>query len=251
MCTATWLRNDSGYDFLFNRDERKARAEAEPPRAQESEGVRWIGPLDPQGGGTWIGTSETGLTVALLNGSRRGGDAERSWTSRGRLIPALVPASDLSELEARLGRLDLSSVRSFRLLALAPTAPVLVAEWDRRTLAVDRDAEARRPLVSSLFDEHEVGKARLAEYDRRTRGRSLDLETLLAFHRSTERGPSAFSVAMEREDAATRSLTHITVGREEIVMRYHGGRPDLPAPESSARLLRRATAKNSLPAART
>jgi hypothetical protein len=251
MCTATWLRTGAGYDLLFNRDERKTRAEAEPPRAEATEHVRWIGPRDPEGGGTWIGTSESGLTVAVLNGHRSLDEDARDWTSRGGLVPALVPAADLPQLETRLRRLDLESVRSFRLLALSPAAPALVAEWDRRSLVVDRDAEARVPLVSSSFDEHEVGEARRAEFARRTRGRIPDLRTLLAFHKSTERGPSAFSVSMERAEAATRSLTHVTVGAEEIRMFYHGGRPDLAAPESTARLARAARSKTSLPSGRT
>jgi hypothetical protein len=137
-----------------------------------------------------------------------------------------------------LRRIDLASYRSFRLLAISPAPPALVAEWDRRTLAIDANADVRMPVVSSAFDESAVGRARRAEFARIAGSSPPTLERLFAFHRSTEGGPSAFTVAMERPEAATRSLTHVSVGAREVVMRYHPGRPDLPARESSLALAR-------------
>jgi hypothetical protein len=212
--------------------------------------VRWLGPRDPEGGGTWIGTSEAGVTVALLNGNRGADDADREWVSRGGLVPALMPCPNLAEVEGRLRRLDLSAIRSFRLLAVAAFGSALVGEWDRSSLAIDRDADARIPLISSFFEEELVGEARRAEYERRTRGRALTVEVLHAFHRSTHPSPGPFSVAMQREEASTQSLTHVAVSAEEIVMRYHGARPDLPGPESSTRLDRRPRSADSKTAGR-
>ena len=52
MCTLTWWRESAGsYEVYFNRDERKTRAMAEPPRLREREGVSFLAPIDPDGGG--------------------------------------------------------------------------------------------------------------------------------------------------------------------------------------------------------
>ena len=238
MCTVTWLREQGGYQLLFNRDERKSRAEALPPRAGQTGGVRWIAPVDPDGGGTWLATSQRGLTIGVLNGNRRSDeDATRTWRSRGELAPALIDSRDPAQVATRLSAMDLQEFRSFRLLALAPGSPVLVAEWDGRALAVDSDAESRVPLVSSSFDESAVGAARRAEYARLVPGEPT-LERLLAFHRSTRGGPGPYSVAMERPEAATRSLTHVRVSPSTARQEYRPGRPDLEAPVTSAELAR-------------
>lgn len=230
MCTVTWLRRGDGYDLLFSRDELKTRAEALPPRESETDGVRWIAPVDPDGGGTWVATNEHGVTIGILNGFRAADGAPRAWTSRGTLAVRLASARRAGEAGSRLAALDLGSFRSFRLLAMSPDAPALVAEWDLRGLSLDADAEGRIPLVSSSFDESAVGAARRAEFARITASAPPTVERLLAFHRSTAGGPGPTSVAMERPEAATRSLTRVTVTPERVTQRYHPGRPDRPGP---------------------
>ncbi len=239
MCTVTWLRETEGYRLLFNRDELKSRAEAQPPEVRASDGVRWIAPRDPDGGGTWLATSEHGLTIGVLNGNRRADDAERAWRSRGELAPALIGSADPAMVAERLESMDLSDFRSFRLLAIGPAEGAVVAEWDGHALAVDRRAEGRRPLVSSSFDETAVGAARRAEYARVV-GATPTPERLHTYHRSTHGGPSAFTVAMERPEAATRSLTEVRVGAGEVRHAYHAGRPDRAAPPVVAALPRAA-----------
>jgi hypothetical protein len=261
MCTATWVRSEGGgYELLFNRDELKSRSEADPPRRHEREGVAWVAPVDRDAGGSWIATNEHGLSVALLNGYRVEDDRPPAeLTSRGLLVADLATARDRGEAVRRLSGLDPSPFRSFRLLVLAPDAPALVAEYDLRRLEIDPEAEHRLPLISSSFEETEVGRARRAEYERVTgcpAGRGVlavagspegpegaasagpDLDRLLAFHRSARGGPSAFTVSMERPEAATRSFTRVTVTPAGITMRYTPGPPHAQGPETRLHLPR-------------
>ena len=238
MCTVTWLRTVDGYELLFNRDELKSRAEARPPRERCTEGVRWIAPEDPDGGGTWLATSEHGLTIGVLNGPRVPDEAGRVWTTRGCLAPALLTSEGPEEVGERLHRLALDDHRPFRLLAIAPSGRALVAEWDGRSLAIDGDAEERVPLISSGFDESAVGTARRAAFVRIVGEPPFRLERLLAFHRNAEGGPNAYTVSMERPEACTRSLTHVTVTPGEVTHRYFPGRADLDGPGTRTRLVR-------------
>ncbi|MGQ0720731.1 MAG: NRDE family protein [Candidatus Eiseniibacteriota bacterium] len=244
MCTATWLRTDSGYELFFNRDELRARGEARPPRAREAvrpdgTAVSFLAPEDPDFGGTWIAVNDSGVSLAVLNGFRSADYGVRTdWRSRGLLVIDLAGCRTTGEIEQQIRGTDLDAYRSFRLLALGERRTALVAEWDRRRLAVDGDAEKRVPLVSSSFEEGEVGAHRRAEY-RRIVGGVPTRERLLAYHKSHENGPSAFSVCMHREDAATRSFTHVRVGRDEVELAYHGGPPCEPAPDVAATLPRR------------
>ncbi len=242
VCTVTWLREKEGYRLLFNRDELKSRAEARPPEVRASGGARWIAPVDPDGGGTWLATSERGLTIGVLNGVRRAGDDARAWRSRGELAPALIDSADPAAAVGRLRSMDLTDFRPFRLLAIGPAEGAVVAEWDGVDLTVDPAAERRVPLVSSSFDETAVGAARRDEYARRV-GPHPTADALRAYHRSTHGGPSAYTVAMERPEAATRSLTEVCVGPDEVRQRYHAGRPDRAAPPVEATLPRTAASR--------
>ena len=247
MCTVTWRRRPDGYDLLFNRDELLSRAEADPPAEFERDGVRWLAPTDRDAGGTWIAVNECGLTFGLLNGIHVPLEP-RDYTTRGRIVAELARNRALAGVRAALDRFDPDPYRPFRLLVVAPDRPALVAEWDRASFRVDVSAEHRRPLVSSSFDESAVGVARRAEYERVTGhpatsppGRSAaepGLAELLAFHRSTHGGPSAYTVSMERPDAATRSFTRIHVKRDDAYMIYSSGPPARPGPESRLRLAR-------------
>jgi hypothetical protein len=238
VCTVTWLRREDGYDLLFNRDELKSRAEAAPPTRRQTDGTAWMAPVDGDFGGTWIATNEHGLTVGLLNGYRRRDTSPEPKRSRGLLVTDLAPSVDREDLLRRLEAADSARHRTFRLVAIHPGAPVLVAEWDGETLQVDREAEGRVPLVSSSFDEGGVGDARRAEYRRRAGDGPPTLKQLLAYHRSTTNGPSAYSVSMERPEAQTRGFTHVTVEADAVTLRYHAGRPDLDGVETALRLER-------------
>lgn len=67
MCTVTWLIDAEGYTVFFNRDELKTRSHARPPTIRKQNGVNFIAPLDLDGGGTWIGVNEFGVTCSVLN----------------------------------------------------------------------------------------------------------------------------------------------------------------------------------------
>ncbi len=248
MCTATWLHRPGGYDLLFNRDELKSRAEADPPRRQEGDGTAWLAPVDGDFGGTWIATNAFGVTVALLNGYHRADAEAAERRSRGLLVLDLAPARDADDVFRRLDEADPARHRTFRLIVLSPDAPVRLAEWDGHRLRVDPDATSRRPLVSSSFDEGRVGEARRAEYHRRFGEAPPTVESLRAFHAATTGGPSAYSVSMERPEAQTRSFTHVTVGPDRVGMRYLPGRPDLAAsPESALQLPRQPLPSRAFP----
>src|SRR3989442_12776917 len=84
MCTliAFW-RSVPGYDLVIgmNRDESAMRP-ADPPSILEGTPVI-VAPRDRQAGGTWLGTSGTGLVVALSN---RRGRASTTARSPGQLV---------------------------------------------------------------------------------------------------------------------------------------------------------------------
>lgn len=68
MCTVLYLPSNDKICFASLRDESPTRKSAIRPKLIDDLGVKFLAPLDPEGGGTWLGTNELGDVIILLNG---------------------------------------------------------------------------------------------------------------------------------------------------------------------------------------
>jgi len=239
----TWLRTAGGYEVFFNRDERRTRKPASPPRIGSADDARFIAPLDGDFGGSWIAVNEHGLTLALQNGYVDLDDLAHEppggFESRGVLLLSLVGARSPAEVLRRIETQDLHRFRSF-LLALfdADGAPSLV-RWLRG--AYDVEDSPSMPLVSSSFETVEVRRSRrqvLRELSLEHGGDPLELR--LAYHEShlPQRGPA--SVCMHRPEAHTVSFSRVEVGPREVRFHYTAHAPCRGRPQGEPVKLARA-----------
>lgn len=242
MCTLTWIALERGYELNFNRDEKLTRATAIPPQRFERAGRAWIAPTDPDGGGSWIGVNDHGVTLALLNGYRRVDDAARQWRSRGLLVQELFDLERAEQLASRLRARALGDLRSFTLLALDRDVRAVAATWDGAQLAFQVRESASAPLCSSSLDPTGATKARgeLFEALRREHG-GVEREWLREFHASHAPERGALSPCMHRADAQTQSFTRVCVVGDVAELEYRPGAPCLClAPSVSSLQLARA-----------
>ena len=246
MCTATWIYARESYELFFNRDELFTRAQAIPPQIQEIDGIRYIAPTDPDGGGTWIGTNETGLTAALLNFYPDVDSRARSpligpragLTSRGEIVRSAMAHRTVEEIVLMLESCELSRYNPFTLLCITPASGPVRMQWSAEFLV---DESPTMPLSSSSYRTKPVIDNRISAFAKvRTPVRNeLHMTAGSAehtgYHRSHTPEKGAFSVCMHREDAQTQSYTHATVGRERISYEYVPGSPCAtgPLPELS------------------
>jgi hypothetical protein len=219
----TWLGRDGGYDVLFNRDERRTRQPAAPPRIHDIRGVRYIAPADGDFGGSWIGANSLGLTLCLLNGYRAGDVLEPldgEPISRGLLLTSLMDCEDASQIEDRLAALPLSRYCSFLLAVFQPLRPWRLATWSGQDMSVTDLVDTRQPLISSSFDTEAVCRQRRRLFREIGDSTPDGVERLMAYHRShrPERGPN--SPCMHRPDAATVSFSHVQVDAREVRFDY-------------------------------
>lgn len=216
MCTFSWERfAGGGYTVWFNRDELKTRPVASPPEKRELDGVAFLSPRDPRGGGTWMLVNDRGITLCLLN---RWGDQSRcldSPRSRGRLVWEMGGVFSLDEVAEKLG--DLTHYRGFTLVAIS-SADARCFDWDGDILEC-------RPLppflTSSSYRFDEVRAARSKRFRAGKRGTD--------FHDSPDEEPSPFSVRMNRPDAQTWSRSQINV-TDRASWRYLGEQANLGGP---------------------
>ena len=227
MCTVSWIHNDDGYQVLCNRDEKLSRQPALPPQIRYRDGIRYVAPADGNFGGAWIGTNEFGVTICLLNGARRCVETRGGGLrSRGLLVPNLLVASTLFEVNQRISAADLTPYAPFTLAVLEPGQHTSVTEWDGLDKVIVPYGEPYMPLVSSSFDAEGVRMRRRQEFRRKldAAGR-LDSSLLFAFHESHGAGRDAYSPCMHRADARTVSFSWICVTDETVKFFYV---PDSP-----------------------
>ncbi|MBI4624825.1 MAG: NRDE family protein [Verrucomicrobia bacterium] len=223
MCTVTWRFRHRGYDLFFNRDELNSRAHEIAPSVDESTGVRFIAPRDGDQGGTWLLANEYGITVCLLNDYANPWCPEpaKSRFSRGQIVLAMADVPAVGEILPRFETQPLVHTAPFQLLALSPEDDPLLLHWHGAGLSSRQGNISPPILISSSFATADVIAARLGHFARFVpRPEQPKLSELAAFHRQHDPAAGAFSVAMHRPDAATRSFTRVSVDRQSVTLTY-------------------------------
>lgn len=227
MCTLSLVMREYGYLIAMNRDEKLARGAGTAPGVHDASGIKSAYP-DDGAGGTWIGVNACGIALALLNWNDVSAFAKmQRRVSRGALIPALLRASSMSELNSALNRLRLEGTIPFRLVGVSPTEKT-VREWRWNSSQLDCEHhrwETRHWFSSSLSD-HQASDLRGQTCDEALREPDAGCARWLRrLHRSHVGGPGPFSVCVHRPDVETLSYTEIECMAGEVDMSHYIGNP--------------------------
>ena len=224
MCTLTWWRGDEGeFEVFFNRDEKKTRSRAELPLKREENGMQFLSPRDPDGGGTWMLVNEDGVVLCLLNRWHEESKEAVEWESRGRLVWDLAGVHSVEEVWRVLEEMNLRNRKPFSLWAFdAKTS--LGMDWSTGKLSI---AAEEMPITSSSYCYEEIVQSRKACFAEM--GPS-DVDSLERFQGSEGVESSAETVRMCRPDAQTMSRSRVRVKGGEIWWEYLEEADDLSAP---------------------
>lgn len=230
MCTVSIISlkdGHGGYRLVTNRDEQRSREPAIAPAWGEIGGVLAIAPRDPRAGGTWVATTEAGLTLCLLNGNMEPAPAlPQGLRSRGAIIPTVIGCGSLAGVREQLQKMDLSMFAPFRLVGVglgcglgdesglelgsdARSGLVLDAFWDRTRLTVRTRGTLPLCFVSSGLGDSRV-LPRLPLFDEMV-GSDATPVMQDAYHAHVWPERPEISVCMSRADARTVSTTVIEV----------------------------------------
>ncbi|MBX9599847.1 MAG: hypothetical protein K2X35_02545 [Bryobacteraceae bacterium] len=229
----SWIHEPGGYHLLSNRDEKKTRRRALPPRELTRGGVRYLAPADGDHGGAWIAVNEFATAFCLLNGANAGGRADIEIAprrSRGCLIPRIAGAAGVHAALRLIAGCELPEFAPFTLAILEPGLPAAVAEWDGSELALIPFGDPFAPLISSSVDPPTVRTHRARLYEGL---HSQNVEEIRRYHASHAGGPSFRSPCMHREDAETVSFSHIHATLDGVTFRYADGPPCRGAAEAT------------------
>ncbi len=222
MCTLSWSITGDARTLCFNRDERRSRAEALPPATQTRGGRRILAPVDPDGGGTWLGVNECGLVVALLNFYPKAQAERAGERSRGLLVmDALAECRGAGEVGAWLRSADLKVYRGFICFAMGRADEPMARRWDGDGLEA-LDLSDGMLSTSSVRDEacRRYRSARLAG--------AASPDALRAAHLHVCPDDPALGPLVVREDARTHSVSEIRLERGAARFTYSPVDPQTP-----------------------
>jgi hypothetical protein len=219
MCTVSIIPNADGFRLMSNRDERRDRAVALHPRVERLGGRLVVMPIDPVGGGSWIGANDAGLVAAVLN-RHDGTDVPRPLTSRGALVRAALQCDSIGAAVQSVWTLGADRFRPFRLILAHARRLAMVAGNGHQLAEAEGQLSAPRMFTaSSLGDVFVDGpRRRLFECLIGTIEDPLDGQRL--FHRHQWTSTREISVLMTRDDAATVSRTMVDVTERGIALEY-------------------------------
>ena len=225
MCTVSYRRSHESLDLLFSRDEQRSRVKATAPGLHERAGSRFLAPIDPQGGGTWIHVNEHGLVAAVLNRYDIPPCAPPTH-SRGLLMLATTQAHGVSDF----GQLVESALKAgvYAACTLLALDRESVGIWCWSGEELRPEAPPQSPvLTSSSWNTESVCEARRLAFARHVaQPAQPTLAEMERFHRHRDPRGDGFSVLMARPDARTVSLTQVKIENGTASMRYAARRPD-------------------------
>jgi hypothetical protein len=164
MCTVSVVPAALGMRVAFNRDERRDRLPAFPPSSHRLARRRAVYPVDPVGGGTWIGVNDRGIVAAVLNRTPSLPLPERGGSrSRGLIVPAVLSRDDFEAAVSAGSRIDATQYALFRLVVLRGQRAVAFTSDGRDLSSAGADLTRLLLLTSpSLGDDVVAGpRARL------------------------------------------------------------------------------------------
>ncbi len=220
MCTVTYVPTPRGFILTHNRDEAPTRSPLAITEVKKD--VRtWIFPRDTGAGGTWIVTDDSGHAACLLNGAFvKHAHRPPYRRSRGLILLDCMEADDPYVF---LTGYDFTGIEPFTLL-LFSAGTVREMRWDglqlhSRELPVDQthfwcSATLYPPDMQGLREQ--IFRNWLA-----SDGQGVDMETLLALHRTGSVNDPENDYVMNRQDRVrTVSITQVIKTENDATMRY-------------------------------
>ena len=207
---------DAGVWLVSSRDELHERMPSHPPRVHHLDKRQAIFPVDPEGGGTWVGVNDLGTAVSLLNHYPEYIPEPTTKQSRGDLVVRLLAADDVSEALTSLADEDLTAYGSCKLVTVNAAAMLMTLTWDGQSAKLEQHD---LPQVWASSSTHN----RAANDHRRTllqRQKPYTFERLRLFHSDQSHTDGALNVLMHSPEARTVSITAVHIAPERVTLHY-------------------------------
>jgi len=222
MCTVTYLPL-GGDNFILtsNRDEGVTRKPALMPKAYDVTGKKVIFPKDGEAGGTWIGMSENGRVVCLMNGAFVRHERELPYRmSRGQVV---LDALTTDDFEGFLHNYLLEKIEPFTIVAFDWQGDFQRWElrWDGRARHIK--LLENKPQIwssSTLYDAKMHAKREKWFAELLTENADYQVDKIRNFHKTAGEGDFITNLRTERGFLRTVSVTTIEKLHSNVEINY-------------------------------
>ncbi|NME67683.1 NRDE family protein [Flammeovirga aprica] len=222
MCTLSFVPiSATNYIFTSNRDERKSRSSAFAPTLHKEKGVKFLAPIDGEALGTWLGATEQGRVVCLLNGEFKVHIPTPPYKhSRGKVvIDALTAPNVLKYLEDY----DFDNIEPFTLIVVENKNSIELNQfvWDGSKKHFS-ELDSSIPHIwssSTLYNPQQKEKRALRFMDW-LEAEKRSPRDILSVHEGIN-AEGKLGLSMLRPQYCTVSSTQLEVDAVSVKMIYH------------------------------
>ncbi len=221
MCTVTYIPMMGNKNFLLtsNRDEAPGRA-ALAIKKQRINDVEVLFPEDPHAHGSWIGASQNGRVVCLLNGAFDFHQRNPPYRmSRGLVVLDALSSSSIDDF---ILEYSLENIEPFTLVICAHDL-LLELRWDGiKKHVLQLDNSKRHIWASSTLYTNEWRAMRRDWFKEwSTAHPAPSKKEIMAFHGDKSKGDLSNGLIMNREDKVkTISITCVEGNLEETTIDF-------------------------------
>lgn len=220
MCTVTYLvKNNTDFIFTSSRDVPYKRAKALPPQDYTIENVVLHYPKDPQGQGSWIGTSSNKRLVCLLNGGFQNHKSTGNYTkSRGLIVKELLLVKD--NIHNYIKTIVLENIEPFTIIIVdwhKSKLQLLELVWTGDTRFISQlDSQKSHIWSSATLYDNTMKQLREEWFNQWQKTN----KPILDFHHNAGIGDAKVDVLMDRGKIGTVSISQIIKQRDAISFSY-------------------------------
>lgn len=220
MCTVTIIPKGK-QDFILtsNRDEAPDRISL-VPAFYKVNGAKLLFPMDELSGGTWIGISEKNRVICVLNGGFDRHKRQPNYRkSRGVVAKDFMIADAIESIQETY---DFRNIEPFTMVIADWNTSLKFYEliWDGETTHFTELPLAPKLWSSSTLYTQSMKEERLKWFEDFKAKHPLNNDTVLGFHKNTERDNTDYGVIMDRGFVKTTSITQIEKQDHSVAMRY-------------------------------
>jgi hypothetical protein len=221
MCTVTFIPKTGGYILTSTRDEHFTRRKAKLPVNYPVHGKKVFFPKDMHAGGTWIASSEDGITICLLNGAFMAHKPSPPYRqSRGLMLLEYFRYESNFKSD-----FDFSGIEPFTMLILTYSHKLFFEElrWDGNKV-FHRSIDSTLPQIwqSATLYAPDVKKIREDWFNEWLKNnKAVEMEDVVSFYKSSGTDDKKNAYIMNRNDQVLSvSLTSVEQINDLMKMRY-------------------------------
>jgi len=220
MCTVTIIpTGKSDFVLTSNRDEAPNRISLAPD-FYSIKNTKMLFPKDKLAGGSWIGVSDKNRVLCVLNGGFICHEKQAEYRlSRGVVLRDLLGCQNIFKT---IEDYDLHDVEPFTLIIADWNTHLKFLElvWDGSTKHFTELPLEPRVWSSSTLYSEVMKEERRKWFEGFKSKTTLNANTLMKFHETTEIENTDYGVIMDRGIVKTTSITQVEKKDEEVEMRF-------------------------------